>query len=110
MQAFPKEFAGTYIVPPTETFDRRLVLVDALRPVELIHFGRANTDGDLVAWMPNEKIVASGDIVVAPTPFGFFSYPSDWIETLGKLKAMPFELLHPGPWRSAAHTASISTS
>lgn len=95
-QAFPKDFVGTYIVPPTETFERKLVLADTLRPVELIHLGRANTDGDLVAWLPNEKVVASGDIVVAPTPFGFFSFPGDWIETLGKLKAMPFEVLIPG--------------
>ena len=95
-EAFQREFVGTYIVPPTETFELRLLLVDALRPVELLHLGRANTDGDLVAWLPNEKVVASGDIVVAPTPFGFFSFPGDWIESLGKLKAMPFEVLIPG--------------
>jgi glyoxylase-like metal-dependent hydrolase (beta-lactamase superfamily II) len=105
-QAFPKDFAGTYIVPPTETFERRLLLADALRPVELIHLGRGNTDGDLIAWLPNQKIVASGDIVVAPVPFGFFSYPGDWIETLGKLKAMPFDVLIPGhgdPQRDRAY-------
>ena len=105
-QAFPKDFAGTYIVPPTETFERRLLLADALRPVELLHLGRGNTDGDLIAWLPNQKIVASGDIVVAPVPFGFFSYPGDWIETLGKLKAMPFEVLIPGhgdPQRDRAY-------
>lgn len=95
-RAFPKDFAGTYIVPPTETFERRLVLPDSLRPVELLYLGRANTDGDLVAWLPNEKVVATGDIVVSPSPFGFFSFPGDWIETLGKLKAMPFEVLIPG--------------
>jgi glyoxylase-like metal-dependent hydrolase (beta-lactamase superfamily II) len=95
-EEFPKDFAGTYIVPPTETFEHKLLLPDPLRPVELIYLGRANTEGDLVAWIPGDKVVASGDIVVAPTPFGFFSYPADWIETLGKLKAMPFEVLIPG--------------
>ncbi len=112
-QAFPKAFAGTYIVPPTETFERRLVLGDPLRPVELLHLGRANTDGDLVAWLPNEKVVASGDIVVAPTPFGFFSFPGDWIETLGKLKAMPFEVLIPGhgdPQRDRAYLDKLVTA
>lgn len=105
-RAFPANVTGTYIVPPTETFERRLLLDDSLRPVELLHLGRANTDGDLVAWLPNEKLVASGDIVVAPTPFGFFSFPADWIETLGKLKAMPFEVLIPGhgePQRDRAY-------
>lgn len=112
-EAFPKDFTGTYIVPPTETFERRLVIADALRPVELLHLGRANTDGDLVAWLPNEKIVASGDIVVAPTPFGFFSFPSDWIGTLGKLKAMPFDVLIPGhgePQRDRAYLDKLTTA
>ena len=112
-QAFPKDFAGTYVVPPTETFERRLGLGDSLRPVELIHLGRANTDGDLIAWLPNEKVVATGDIVVAPVPFGFFSFPGDWIETLGKLKAMPFEILIPGhgdPQRDRAYVDKLVTA
>jgi glyoxylase-like metal-dependent hydrolase (beta-lactamase superfamily II) len=112
-EAFPRDFAGTYIVPPTETFERRLLLDDALRPVELLHLGRANTDGDLIAWLPGEKVVASGDIVVAPTPFGFFSFPGDWIETLGKLKAMPFEVLIPGhgdPQRDRAYLDKLTAA
>src|SRR5687767_7002882 len=64
------DYRGTYIVPPTETFDRELLLDDPKVPVRLLHFGRANTDGDLVAWLPEQKIVASGDIVVAPSPYG----------------------------------------
>ena len=112
-QAFPKDFVGTYIVPPTETFERRLVLGDPLRPVELLHLGRANTDGDLIAWLPGEKVVATGDIVVAPVPFGFFSFPGDWIETLGKLKAIPFEVLIPGhgdPQRDRAYLDKLVTA
>ena len=93
---FLADYKGTYIVPPTETFDRELLLDDALIPVRLLHLGRANTNGDLIAWLPNQKIVVSGDIVVAPTPFGFFSYPGDWIETISKLKALGFTTLIPG--------------
>lgn len=90
------DYRGTYIVPPNETFDRELLLDDPKVPVRLLHLGRANTDGDLVAWLPQQKIVASGDIVVAPSPYGFFSFPGDWIETLGKLKALGFTTLIPG--------------
>ncbi len=104
---FGNEFAGTYIVPPTETFEHRLLLPDAERPVELLHLGRANTEGDLVAWLPNERVVASGDIVVAPTPFGFFSFPSDWIETIGKLKALNFRTLIPGHGLPQTDTAYL---
>ena len=62
-----RDYRGTYIVPPTETFERELVLDDPNVPVRLMHLGRANTDGDLIAWLPQQKIVATGDIVVAPT-------------------------------------------
>jgi glyoxylase-like metal-dependent hydrolase (beta-lactamase superfamily II) len=90
------DYRGTYIVPPTETFDRELLLDDPKVPVRLLHFGRANTDGDLVAWLPEQKIVASGDIVVAPSPYGFYSFPGDWIATIDKLKGLGFRTLIPG--------------
>ncbi|MEO7655050.1 MAG: MBL fold metallo-hydrolase, partial [Sphingomicrobium sp.] len=112
-ERFAEDFRGTYIVPPTETFERTLKLDDALRPVELRFLGRANTDGDLVAWLPNDKVVASGDIIVAPTPFGFFSFPGDWIETLGKLKALPFEVLIPGhgdPQRDRSYVDKLAVA
>lgn len=89
-------YAGTYIVPPTETFERELLIDDTDLPVRLMHLGRSNTDGDLIAWLPKQKIVASGDIVVSPVPFGFFSYPGDWIQSIGKLKALGFTTLIPG--------------
>lgn len=90
------DYRGTYIVPPTETFERELLLDDPKVPIRLMHLGRANTDGDLIAWIPDQKVVVTGDIVVAPTPYGFFSYPGDWIETIGKIKALGFRTLIPG--------------
>lgn len=91
-----KDFVGTYIVPPTETFERELVIDDRDVPVRMRFLGRANTEGDAIAWLPRQKIVASGDIVVSPWPFGFGSYSGDWIETLGKIKALGFTTLIPG--------------
>ena len=91
-----KDFVGTYIVPPTETFERELVIDDRDVPVRMMFLGRANTEGDAIAWLPRQKIVASGDIVVSPWPFGFGSYSGDWIETLGKIKALGFTTLIPG--------------
>lgn len=90
------EQMGSYIVLPTETFRDRLILADAEAPVELLALGRANTDGDLVAWMPKQSVVATGDVVVAPTPYGFNAYPADWIAVLERIKALPFQRLVPG--------------
>ncbi len=95
-EAFLADFRGSYIVPPTETFERELLIEDPEVPVRLLYLGRANTEGDALAWLPKQRILMSGDIVVAPSPFGFGSFPSDWIETIGKVKAIDFETLIPG--------------
>ena len=91
-----KDFPGSYIVPPTETFEHQLRIDDKDVPVRMLFLGRANTEGDAVAWLPKQHIVASGDIVVSPIPFGFGSYSADWIATIGKLKALGFKTLIPG--------------
>src|SRR5215217_9211996 len=91
-----EDFKGTYIVPPTETFERELVIDDREVPVRMLYLGRANTGGDALAWLPKQKILASGDIVVSPIPFGFGSYPGNWVETLGKIKQLGFTTLVPG--------------
>ena len=91
-----RDFVGSYLVPPTETFEHELDINDRDVPVRIMFLGRANTAGDAIAWLPKQKIVATGDIVVSPYPFGFGSYPADWIETLGKLKALGFRTLIPG--------------
>lgn len=105
--AFSAGYSGTHVVPPTETFVRELLIDDADTPVKVMFLGRANTAGDVVVWLPRQKIVMSGDIVVWPTPFGFFSYPADWIGTLGKIKALGYTTLIPGHGEPQTDTAYI---
>jgi glyoxylase-like metal-dependent hydrolase (beta-lactamase superfamily II) len=49
----------------------------------------------------------SGDMVVWPTPFGFFSFPGDWIQTLGRLKALNYAILIPGHGEPQTDTAYV---
>lgn len=81
---------------PTVTFGEGLVLHQDDREIHFLHLGKGNTAGDIVMWLPDEKIVAAGDLVVRPTPYGYGSYPGQWAETLRKLKALDFETLIPG--------------
>ena len=96
MRAFGTDFRGTYLVPPTETFTDSLLIDDAERPVRLMFLGRANTEGDAIAWLPRQRIVMTGDVVVSPTPFGFFSFPEGWVGVLERLKSLDYVLLVPG--------------
>jgi glyoxylase-like metal-dependent hydrolase (beta-lactamase superfamily II) len=104
---FAATYAGTHVVPPTETFTSGLRIDDPVVPVEIKFLGRANTAGDAVVWLPKQRIVMSGDMVVWPTPFGFFSFPGDWVQTLGRLKALGYSRLIPGHGEPQADTAYI---
>lgn len=104
---FAESYSGTHVVPPTETFTEGLRIDDPTVPVEIKFLGRANTAGDAVVWLPRQRIAMSGDMVVWPTPFGFFSFPSDWIQTLGRLKGLGYRTLIPGHGEPQTDTAYI---
>lgn len=93
---YAEDMRGAVTVSTTEAFDERLDLPDRLTPVEVRFLGRANTDGDAVVWLPKQKVLITGDIVVAPFPFGFGSYPADWLRTLDRIRAYDFRVLLPG--------------
>lgn len=93
---YAEDMRGAVTIATAEAFEDRLELSDANAPVELRFLGRANTDGDAVVWLPKQRILITGDIVVAPFPFGFGSYPTDWIATLARLRAYDFRVLVPG--------------
>jgi glyoxylase-like metal-dependent hydrolase (beta-lactamase superfamily II) len=91
-----REYIDIEIVLADETFSDRYVLHRGDRTIEFLYLGNANTDGDAIMWLPREKIVATGDIVVAPTPYGFGSYPGEWGDTLRAIKALGYDMLVPG--------------
>lgn len=90
------EIHQSEVLPPQRLFDDTLVLDHEGRRIELIHPGRGNTAGDVAVWLPAERILATGDLVVAPTPFGTGSYPKSWALALRKLKALQPALIIPG--------------
>lgn len=88
--------AGTYVVRATRTVADGARLDDPERPVEIRQLGRGNTDGDLVMWLPRQKVVITGDVVVWPVPYHFNVYPREWAAVVAQIKAMPFERLITG--------------
>ena len=101
------ELKRTVIEPPDLLISDRLVLERGPREIHILHPGRGNTPGDLVLWLPNERILASGDLVVHPIPYGFGSFPEDWIATLDRLAAFDFDILVPGHGALQRDTAHI---
>jgi len=57
------DYGRVELAPPTLTFERSLTLhVDETR-VELIFVGPAHTLGDVIAWLPGQEVVFTGDLV-----------------------------------------------
>lgn len=91
------EEASTFVpIAPTLTFEDSLVLQRGPRTIVLRHLGRGNTDGDVVVHLPRERVLATGDLVVAPIPFGFGSFPLAWSRTLADLRRIPADVILPG--------------
>jgi glyoxylase-like metal-dependent hydrolase (beta-lactamase superfamily II) len=82
------ESPGFREVLPDSLVEREATLVRGGRRIELHWFGRANTRGDLVVYLPADGIVATGDLLGLPVPFGFGSYPTEWIAVLDSVAAL----------------------
>ena len=101
IERFPRLFRAVESVPgltwPTMVFDKRLTLWLGSLQVELMQLGRGHTKGDTVAWLPQEKIMFSGDLVeFGATPYCGDAYLADWPQTLDEIAALAPEKLVPG--------------
>jgi glyoxylase-like metal-dependent hydrolase (beta-lactamase superfamily II) len=96
LQEMLTAFAEIELGGVDRTFTDTLALDLGGRVVELIHPGLGNTDGDVVAWLPAERLLITGDLVVAPTPYGFGSYPAEWVQSLARLRALDPAMIVPG--------------
>ena len=81
---------------PSKLISDRKIISGVNRDIEIRYVGNGNTQGDLIVWLPNEKILITGDIVVTPIPYAFDSPFPDWIETLGVLEEFEASTIIPG--------------
>jgi cyclase len=91
----PRLKAAKLTLPDT-TFHDELTVDLGKREVRLMHLGRANTAGDVVAYVPDAKVLATGDVVAAPTPYCTECYPRENVAVLDKLLALNAALILPG--------------
>jgi cyclase len=57
------DFEGIVYTPPTEVFDRECTLHVGAKEVRLTHVGPAHTRGDVLAYVPGDRTVFTGDIL-----------------------------------------------
>lgn len=96
VRRYVKEAPGFRSVTATDTVRRRMTLGRGRQRVDILWFGNGNTRGDIVVHLPARGIVATGDLVVAPVPFGFNSYPASWTKVMDSLLALNPRVVVPG--------------
>lgn len=85
----------TYVIP-NATFTDRLTLYLGGREIDFLRLGNSHTAGDIVMWLPQERVVATGDIVTAPIPLMPSAYTNEYANVLNKIKSLGFTTLLPG--------------
>jgi glyoxylase-like metal-dependent hydrolase (beta-lactamase superfamily II) len=101
IERFPRLFRSVESVPgltwPTMTFKGEMTLWLGKLEVKLMQLGRGHTKGDTVVWLPQQKVLFSGDLVeYDATPYCGDAYYEDWPHTLDALAALKPEKLVPG--------------
>ena len=101
IERFPRLFRAVESVPgltwPTIVFEKRMTLWMGKLRVEIMQLGRGHTRGDTVVWLPDERILFSGDLVeYAATPYTGDAYLADWPATLDRIAALQPAKLVPG--------------
>ncbi|MDR7304091.1 MBL fold metallo-hydrolase [Haloactinomyces albus] len=99
---------------PTLTFSDRLTipLGGNRGDLELLHCGRGHTEGDIVAWLPQQKILFAGDLVEAQAAlYTGDAFHREWSSsTLDAVAALEAEALIGGRGAVAGGRAAVDAA
>jgi len=112
IERFPRLFQAVESVPgltwPTLVFEKRLTVMLGKLRVEIMQLGRGHTKGDTVVWLPDDRILFSGDLVeFDATPYTGDAYLADWPATLDAIAALKPDKLVPGRGAALMNPAQV---
>ena len=106
-RAFRRATQAVRPLPPTATLSKRLTLYRGEREIRLLFFGRGHTGGDVVVYLPKERILATGDLLTAGLPYQGDGFIPEWVETLEHLKGLEFDVALSGHGKAIREKARI---
>jgi cyclase len=95
-QAALPELKTMKLALPTLTFTHRLIIRRGSRTVEILWLGRGHTAGDVVVYLPKERVIATGDLLAGDTPYVAEIAPTEWARTLEAVEKLDFDYVIPG--------------
>jgi glyoxylase-like metal-dependent hydrolase (beta-lactamase superfamily II)/rhodanese-related sulfurtransferase len=89
---------GTKIVFPDLTFKEKMPILMGNTKIELLHIGASHSPDDIQLWMPEKKLLISGDTAFNQRMLPIFPHTNAtaWIETWDKIEALEPEIIIPG--------------
>jgi cyclase len=91
------DFAGVTLRLPDRTFSGEHALKVGDKQVQLIQVGPAHTAGDVIAYVPANHVVYTGDILfIDGTPIAWAGPVSNWINACDRIMALDVEVIVPG--------------
>jgi cyclase len=82
--------------PPNVTLTTQMTLHRGDREIQIRFLGRGHTAGDVVVYLPKEKVVITGDFLTSGLSNMSDSYPQEWAASLDALKKLDFDTVLPG--------------
>ncbi|MGV0820741.1 MBL fold metallo-hydrolase [Martelella sp. AMO21009] len=93
----PFDFSGIELTPPTETFKDRMTIKVGNKTVELIEVGPSHSLGDALIYVPEDKVLYTGDILFsAGTPIAWYGPIARWINVCNMVLDMDVEIIVAG--------------
>lgn len=91
----------TELAAPDKTFEDKLELKMGSWKFEVLHLGPAHSPGDIMVWMPEKKLVISGDMAFHERLLPLFDNTNTaaWIKTWDKFEALGAQTIIPGHGR-----------
>jgi glyoxylase-like metal-dependent hydrolase (beta-lactamase superfamily II) len=98
---FPRLFRAAETIPgltwPTLTFDHAMTVYLGRREIKLLFLGRGHTAGDIAVWVPEARVLFSGDLVEYRSAcYCGDAHFTDWPATLDRVAALGPQALVPG--------------
>jgi cyclase len=94
--AFANSLKDLNVTPPTVTMTDHMTLFRGDREIRLLYLGHGHTGGDIVVYLPKEKVLCSGDLLVHDVANLIDGYVNEWPDALEKLKPIDFVDVIPG--------------
>ncbi len=94
---FAKDVVGIRICIPNQTLEGKTTFYVGKRRVEIMHLGAAHTYGDLMAYLPEEKLLFAGDLMFYKVaPWVIHGYYGGWMKVMDRILALDVETIVPG--------------